>query len=144
MSRADEIYGATMDALQAAEEMGGPEGQDYVNLMKRIAASALGRIHIYYSWRIPAMPELVAKMKVEILVDMAHGAMPYDVDSFSRLHDYVDANRYGGFCDDDFADALIDYFGDRDENEGMPQGMLNYINEAQNQIDAWLKAGRPA
>lgn len=40
-------------------------------------------------------------VKAEILADIADGTMPADVADFSTLHDYVDANEYGGFCDDD-------------------------------------------
>lgn len=81
-------------------------------------------------------------MKSEILSDMINGIVPSTVASFSTLHNYVDANCYGSFCDDDFADAMISHFGGRDGNEGMPQGMLDYINECQGQIDLWLKSGR--
>lgn len=44
--------------------------------------------------------EAVADMKAEILADIAKGVQPADVDDFSTLHDYVDANEYAGFCDD--------------------------------------------
>ena len=40
------------------------------------------------------------------------------------------------------ADALIAHFGGRDGHGGMPQGMLDYINAAQEAIDKWLKNGR--
>lgn len=83
--------------------------------------------------------EIVEQMKSEILEDMEAGLVPTNVKSFSELHDHRDANCYGGFCDDDFADAMIDYFGGRDEHEGMPQGMMDLINECQNEIDVWLK-----
>jgi hypothetical protein len=78
--------------------------------------------------------------KQEILADMATGVVPNDVQSFSKLHDYVDANCYGGFCDDEVADSLIELFGGRDEHEGMPQGMLDLINKVQDEVDVWLKS----
>jgi len=83
--------------------------------------------------------QIVKQMKTEILQDMAEGLVPTTVKAFSELHDYRDANCYGGFCDDEFADALIEHFGGRDEHEGMPQGMLDLINECQNEIDIWLR-----
>lgn len=142
MTRADEIFDSVYEAMQSAEEMGGPEGQDYVNLMKRISAEAVMRIKNYYSWRIPTIDVTVTKMKAEILADMENKIVHPEVGSFSGLHDYVDANCYGGFCDDDLNSALIDFFDEGDWSEGMPQGMLDYINECQGQIDLWLKSGK--
>jgi len=43
----------------------------------------------------------VEEVKAEILADIAKGIQPADVPDFSTLHDYVDANEYGGFCDED-------------------------------------------
>lgn len=61
--------------------------------------------------------------------------------SFSALHDYVDANCYGGFCEDEMMEALLDHYGGRGENEGMPDELMDYFNEAQNSIDHWIKEG---
>ena len=85
------------------------------------------------------LDETVIRMKKEIVADMKSGIVSPQINSFSELNDYVDANEYGGFCDDDYADALIIYFGGRDANEGMPQAFLDYMNAAQDQIDAWLR-----
>jgi hypothetical protein len=38
---------------------------------------------------------------------------------------------------------IFEKAGGRDEHEGMPQGMIDMINQAQDEIDTWLKAGRP-
>ena len=38
-----EIYLHVLEAMQNAEEMGGPEGQDYLNLMLAISAEAARR-----------------------------------------------------------------------------------------------------
>lgn len=71
--------------------------------------------------------QLVARMKREILEDMQAGIVPVTVDSFSKLHDYVDANMYGGI------DALdIDWNSD----EGCA-----LLNRAQNAVGQWLKNG---
>lgn len=40
------IYAAVLNAMQAAEDLGGPEGEAYVWLMERIAAEALGRAEV--------------------------------------------------------------------------------------------------
>jgi len=40
----------------------------------------------------------VAFVKVEIRADQEAGIIPANVTTFSQLHDYVDANTYGGFC----------------------------------------------
>ena len=89
---------------------------------------------------IPTLEATVERMIAEIISDMGSTHVPYIITDFSDLHDYVDANCYGGFCEDELAGALVDHFGGRDEHEGMPQGMIDYINEAQAAVDAWLKA----
>lgn len=43
----DEIFEAVMAAMQRAEELGGPEGAQYVALMERIAHEAQGRANRY-------------------------------------------------------------------------------------------------
>jgi hypothetical protein len=87
------------------------------------------------------LKEVVGRMKREILEDVKSGQVPATVKTFTELHDYVDANEYGGFCEDKFTDALIVHFGGLDENTGMPQEMLDFINAAQDAIDVWLKEG---
>lgn len=90
---------------------------------------------------IPTLNESIERMKQEILGDIKAGRVPADCPSFSALHDYVDANEYGGFCEDALASALIEHFGGHDKNEGMPDKMMEYLNDAQNAIDLWLKEG---
>lgn len=41
----------------------------------------------------------VALAQVEIIADIASGIVPQNVRGFSTLHDFVDANEYGGLCD---------------------------------------------
>lgn len=86
--------------------------------------------------------EIIAQCKAEIQADIAAGVVPADVSSFGVLHDYVDGNCYGGFCDDELADAMIAHFGGRDEHECMPKGMHDLIDEVQDAVNAWLVAGR--
>lgn len=71
----------------------------------------------------------IALAKEEVLQDMASGRVPRTVPSFSALHDYVDANEYGGLCADSW-----DWEGDPDYTEA---------NAVQDGVDAWIKAGAP-
>ncbi len=90
---------------------------------------------------VPTLDESIERMKNEILEDIKAGRVPADCPSFSALHDHVDANCYGGFCEDELMQALTDHFGGRDDNEGMPDGLVEYLNDAQNSIDRWIKDG---
>ncbi|MBU1690635.1 MAG: hypothetical protein KKD65_07845 [Gammaproteobacteria bacterium] len=91
--------------------------------------------------RIPTLDESIERMKQEIIEDVKDGRVPENCPSFSALHEYVDANCYGGFCEDDEMQALTDHFGGLDEDEGMPDALIGYLNDAQNSIDRWLKEG---
>lgn len=90
---------------------------------------------------IPPLDEKVEAMKGEILLDVLAGKVPKEVKSFSELHNFVDANEYGGFCEDGMQSAMIEHFGGRDENEGMPDDMMHYLNSAQNMIHQWIAGG---
>lgn len=68
------------------------------------------------------MLPVVKRMKEEILADVAGGKVPVSVGSFGELHDHMDANEYGGFCDG-------------------ANASLEFMNAAQSEIDAWIKAG---
>lgn len=76
------------------------------------------------------------RAKTEILADIEAGTVPATVASFSELHDYVDANGYGGA----FEDAVI--CADDDSNIVDVQANVDFWNEVQNAVDAWIKAGR--
>lgn len=77
----------------------------------------------------------VERAKSEILGDIADEAensegevMTADrIESFSDLHDFVDANCYGGLCDDDYPFVI-----GSDEDPA---------NEIQDAIDQWIKGG---
>ena len=69
---------------------------------------------------IPTLRKTIERMKQEILDDIEAGRVPADCPSFSSLHDYVDANCYGGFCDDDEMQILTDHFGGIDKEKGCP------------------------
>lgn len=69
----------------------------------------------------------VARAKTQILDDIDSGIVPEDVDSFSRLHDYTDANMYGSLDDGTFELPVGEHLED-------------FVNEVQGRLDEWLKA----
>jgi hypothetical protein len=70
--------------------------------------------------------ETIERAKAEVTRDIDRGTVPDTVASFSELHDYVDANGYGGAFEQDFDNEQTDFW-----------------NAVQDGVDAWLKAGRP-
>jgi hypothetical protein len=77
--------------------------------------------------RTPAWATLgqtVERAKAEILADAASGIVPRTCASFSELHDYVDANGYGGAFEHDFDNEETDFW-----------------NAVQDAVGAWVKAG---
>lgn len=100
-----------------------------------------------FSWtwdpvsRLPSVEQSISAMKAQLVGMVESGLIPVDVSSFSELHDYIDANCLGGFCDNDFAENMCAYYGGRDENEGMPDELMDYMNAAQDSIDAWVRNG---
>lgn len=90
----------------------------------------------------PNLQETIQRMKSEVMGYIAQGRIPATVSTFGELHDYIDANCLGGFCEDNgITDTLIQMHGGRDDDEGMPDQVIQYMNDAQNAIHAWLEAG---
>jgi cyclophilin family peptidyl-prolyl cis-trans isomerase len=87
------------------------------------------------------LAKIIQQSKEEILQDINSDVVPKNVTSFAQLQDYVDANCYGGLCEDKLFDELLEHFGGRDEHEGMPEGMIDFINKVQTSIDVWLRNG---
>ena len=73
---------------------------------------------------------LVRRIKSDVHAFIRDGVIPANVGSFSELHDYLDANTLGDT--EDIADQM----------EWVES--LETCNQAFAQVDAWLKAGRPA
>lgn len=71
----------------------------------------------------------IQRMKIEILTDIENGVVPPTVRDFSTLHDFVDANYYGGFID-----------GDPDAPEW--DALIEQANRCQDAVHRWLQAGR--
>jgi hypothetical protein len=67
---------------------------------------------------------VVERAKREVLAHVAAGIVPRTCASFSELHDYVDANGYGGAFERPF---------DNDETD--------FWNAVQDTVDRWIKAG---
>ena len=75
------------------------------------------------------LEKTIMRMKYEILHDISNGKVPADVINFGDLHDHVDANEYGGFCEDD--NRIVD---------GLPADQqVDVLNHCQDVIDFWLK-----
>jgi hypothetical protein len=83
----------------------------------------------------------IERSKAEILEDIAQGIVPGTVSTFSELHDYVDANEYGGLCEegtwwmlpDDVPDEILEL-----TNEGLQIIHTDQSNAVQDAVHAWL------
>ena len=95
-------------------------------------------IPLLMKWREALMIQTVFCMKIGIANDIQIGLVPPTVKCFADLHNYVDANEYGGFCVDEYAGLLTELFG-TDERGGMSQDNIDFINEAQGAIDTWMR-----
>lgn len=86
-------------------------------------------------WQLVGVP-VVERCKREILEDVSAGLVPATVASFSELHDYCDANHYGGAfevdpeCKPEITDELRSH-----------QAFVDFWTRVQSEVDAWLKAG---
>jgi hypothetical protein len=92
--------------------------------------------------KVPTLDELVKAIKDDVLQAMRDGDIPTDVRSFSALHDHCDANCLGGLCETATFDAIWKQFSTPGSTDGMPQGMLDLINGAQNAVNEWLTSGQ--
>ena len=68
--------------------------------------------------------QVVEQAKTEILADVAAGTVPSTCASFSELHDYTDANGYGGAFERPFDNEETDFW-----------------NAVQDAVDRWIKQG---
>lgn len=74
--------------------------------------------------KMPGPKQLAVRMLLEIFEDVRAGKVPCQVSSFSELHDYVDANDYGGFSPSNDAE-------------------VETMNRAQLIADEWLRCNAP-
>jgi len=84
--------------------------------------------------------ETIERVKTEILKDIEDGIVPEGVHDFSELHDYVDANTYGGFC----TEGDINEMPERDEffDDGgkVFVAWFEQANQVQDGVNDWLLA----
>jgi hypothetical protein len=64
---------------------------------------------------------IIERAKAEIREDVMAGVVPGNTYDFEKLHEYVDANEYGGFTEDNFT---TDW---------------DFVVDVQNILDAWMK-----
>ena len=85
----------------------------------------------------------IERSKAEILEDMSNGIVPTTVSSFSELHDYVDANEYGGLCSD--AWFCLPEHADDLTVEANGGWLLHFEHSVavQDAVDAWLQERNP-
>jgi hypothetical protein len=70
--------------------------------------------------------------KREIREDIASGRFTaQQIRSFSDLHDFVDANEYGGLCEEQFSQ----------ERFSSVEAWVDHGNAVQGALDAWIKGG---
>jgi len=98
-------------------------------LRKEVNPAGEGSIEQIRNPRLPdfsaeELRQVVERAKSEILADVASGTVPSTCASFSELHDYTDANGYGGAFERPF---------DNDETD--------FWNAVQDAVDRWIKQG---
>lgn len=71
--------------------------------------------------------QIIDRAKAEVIEDVKAGIVPTTITRAHELHDYVDANKYGGMCAENFGDDI-----DQTIDTG------NAMFEA---LDAWIVAG---
>lgn len=90
--------------------------------------------------RAASPAELAEKMKADILQDVANGDVPPTVASFSDLHEYTDANLYGGT--EKLLDAVTAQLPDTEAGHTTAlNAVTDLMHRAVNIVDAWIKNG---
>ena len=83
----------------------------------------------------------VERVQMEILLDVAAGKVPSTVMSFHDRLTYVNVYAYGGFCDEDYTNILIEQFGGLDKYSCVPEDMLKFIDDVRSDIHEWICYG---
>lgn len=92
--------------------------------------------------RLRLLREAFDKARDEINADIATGTVPETVATFAELHDYVDANEYGGLTEMNTYEMgssgphII-------TEDASGQHWADFGNDLQGALDRWIKAGRP-
>jgi hypothetical protein len=83
--------------------------------------------------------EVVERMKLEIVADVENGIVPATVADFSSLHEFVDANCYGG-ASELFGEIVTESSTD-EEHQAKLDKLGAIVNPAIDIVDAWIKHG---
>ena len=83
----------------------------------------------------------VQRAQQEILTDIKSDRVPLNVTCFGDLHDYVDANEYGGLCDDDVIDVGNRLFPERTDDTIKTQAFMDVCEEVQCHLNNWISNG---
>ena len=84
--------------------------------------------------------EIAERMKREILDDVSAGTVPANIVGYADLHQYVDANCYGGT--EALFDAAHDAAADTEEGHTAAwNSFCDLVNPAIETVDAWIKSG---
>ena len=88
------------------------------------------------------MSNLFAIACIEIMVDI--GDRRYDaadIKSFADLHDYVDANEYGGLCRDDITARAEELMPQRTDADTLAtQEFMDAGNSQQDKVNLWIES----
>ena len=87
-----------------------------------------------------APEELAERMKAEILEDISFGRVPRSVKNFAELHNYVDANCYGG-TEEILARLDAKGSGSDESETTVLNALIDVMNSAMEIINVWLAEG---
>ncbi len=94
-----------------------------------------------YSLGMITAEEMAERMKREILADIGAGVVPDSVKDYSELHDYVDANCYGG--SEELLEEFDEQFASTEEGHRMAlDAVADLMNPAMEMINQWLAQRR--
>lgn len=82
--------------------------------------------------------KVTRRAQAEILHDMKFGVVPVILEEFGELHDHVDANEYGGMCEDAIVDEGNLLFPERTDDTIATQGLMDVFEDIQTYLDLWI------
>lgn len=93
--------------------------------------------------QLAMIARLVERAKEEILSDCRDGRFTAgEIESFGDLHDHVDANEYGGLCEDEINIEGEALFPERTDNGTIAsQGFMDACEAVQDLLDCWICDG---
>jgi len=100
---------------------------------------------VYTATMTPAeFIETAVRVSEEYILELVSmGTIPNTVANFSELHDFIDANELGGFCDADLQDTFLAIFPKHsDADEALvSDAFLDACNTIQNTVNQWIVEG---